>query len=419
MSGCTVSLGNLESSGSAAVSISGTTDAQSNPTSTTADDATDPGTSADAGEPPGDGNPVTTCDQDCTSGTVEDKDGDGFTDRDGDCADLNPLVNPDAREACDLLDNNCNGQLNEGADCAGKIFTLVGNGGDDFAGDGGPAIEASLPGPHALAVRSDGTIFVSEPVMHVVRRIDTQGIITTIAGNGNGLCDPVEGVQATETCISNPYGVAADEAGNVFIAAVGQNIVWRVDGDGILHRFAGTGAPMSTGDGGPAVAAGLVPLELATDAEGSLYILESSYQVRRVDLGGTIETIVAIGAVEKSNWTTGDIAIGTKGTLFVLGTRVYSKEPNGNLVKMPQLDYGRAIAATHLPYRSLMSLCQIERLEGGDRIPVVGTGLCGGAGDGGPAIEAMLGDISDLAFDKLGNLLLVESSGHRIRIVFP
>src|SRR5262249_55448296 len=156
----------------------------------------------------------------------------------------------------------------------GIITTVVGNGTASFGGDGGPAIGAGLNTPRAIALDGAGNLFISDTSNNRVRKVDAgTGIITTVAGNGNGDFGG-DGGPAVNASLSFPIGIALDISGNLFIADPGNNRVRRVDvKTGFISTFAGNGRSSFTGDGGPAVNAGLnTPTSLAIDSSGNLFI---------------------------------------------------------------------------------------------------------------------------------------------------
>jgi len=171
----------------------------------------------------------------------------------------------------------------------GVATTIAGNGVMGFGGDGGPATDAMLNSPSAIAVDSDGTLFIADAGNYRVRRV-LNGIITTVAGSGVvGLGG--DGGPATKAALSSPTAVAVNSARTLFIAAGGR--VRRV-AEGIITTIAGNGTLEFSGDNGAAIEAGMDPRALAVDAEGSLYIAdEAGKRVRRVYKG--IVTTVALG----------------------------------------------------------------------------------------------------------------------------
>ena len=172
-------------------------------------------------------------------------------------------------------------------DRATNVFSIIaGNGGTGFTGDGGPAKEATLNRPHAIAVDAQGNIFVGDTLNSVVRRIDAKtGIISTVAGTGTAGSSG-DGFLATQAQISGPYGLAVDSQGNLFIADLSGNRVRRIDAKtGLISTIAGTGQRGYSGDGGPAIKAQLsFPQGIALDTKGHLFIADSGNAVvRRVN----------------------------------------------------------------------------------------------------------------------------------------
>lgn len=234
-------------------------------------------------------------------------------------------------------------------DSAGAMTTVAGTGVSGFAGDGGPAATAQLSFPLGLALDARGDLFIADEGNNRVREIDPSGTISTVAGDGNGgegLAMPAangdEG-PATAAQISRPYGVAVDAHGVLYIADTLHFRVRSVTTDGVIHAFAGTGGYAASGDGGPAAEATfLFPTSVAVDSAGNVYIAEF-YQnrVRKVDAATAIVSTFA----------------------------------------------GQA------------------------------TGAPGASGDGGPATAAMLSQPYDVSIDPAGNLLIADSGNHVVRRV--
>ena len=155
---------------------------------------------------------------------------------------------------------------------AGIITTIAGNGQTDFAGEGVPATTAQLF-PVALTVDHTGNIYVADWLNDRVRKIDGAGIITTVAGSG-GTGFGGDGGPAKAAELFGPSGVAIDESGNLYIADSFNFLVRRVDKSGTISTIAGTGTPLYSGDGGPALLAQLAPFRLATDNAGGILVTD-------------------------------------------------------------------------------------------------------------------------------------------------
>jgi trimeric autotransporter adhesin len=183
-----------------------------------------------------------------------------------------------------------------------SIWTIAGGDGLPlFDGDGGPAVDATLAGSWGIAVDRAGNVFVADTGNSVVRRIDTNGIITTVAGNGTS-GSLGDGLRAVDAELNGPIGVAVDGSGNVYIADTDSDRVRRVTPDGTILPLAGTGAPGPLGDGGSALRATLrQPAGLAVDQAGDVLIADAfDGRVRRVAPDGTITTIAGGGVPESS-----------------------------------------------------------------------------------------------------------------------
>jgi hypothetical protein len=180
-------------------------------------------------------------------------------------------------------------------DTSGVITTLAGTGEAGFAGDGGPAVAAQLRFVTGIAVDQEGNVFFidygDERSNDRIRRIDTLGIITTVAGpgpiRGRGECAfQGEGVGAEEAKLCGAEHLWVDEQGNVYIADTYNHRIRMIDTNGIIRTVAGSGTDGYSGDGGPALQASLSePSSVAVGPDGALYIADSgNNRVRRVIL---------------------------------------------------------------------------------------------------------------------------------------
>jgi trimeric autotransporter adhesin len=182
-------------------------------------------------------------------------------------------------------------------DRSGIITTIIGRGGGDFNGDGGQASNASLLIPTSLAIDTKGNIYVADAGNERIRKIDRKGIIRTIAGDGmKGYYG--DGMSATMASIAYVNGIAADRDGNLYFAQKDNNVIRKIDTRGIITTIAGNGKKGFSGDGGPAVNAMLNdPYGLAVSKEGDLYVADNSNErIRKIDRNGTITTIAGTGS---------------------------------------------------------------------------------------------------------------------------
>jgi NHL repeat len=281
---------------------------------------------------------------------------------------------------------------------AWMITTAVGTGEKGFAGDGGPASAALLNGPFDIAFDAAGNLYFSDTFNNRIRRVAAQsGIITTVAGNGDKGYSG-DGGKATAAALNEPYGIALDRAGNIFVADRLNRRVRRIDAaSGIITTLAGTGDAAYGGDGGPAAEAGLAePNGLAFGpGEGSLHITDvADNRVRVIDLtAGTIATFAGTGAAEHSGdggpareagtFGARAVKIGADGTVYIL-------ERQGSSLRA--VDPRTGIITT-----------------------IAGTTARGYSGDGGPALAAVFDAPKEMAIDRDSSLIIVDTENHAIR----
>jgi streptogramin lyase len=182
----------------------------------------------------------------------------------------------------------------------GIITTIAGNRRRGYAGDGGPADQASLSSPHSLQFGPDGFLYICDIGNHVIRRIHLgTGVITTFAGTGKAGPTP-DGSPIAGTPLNGPRSLDFDRAGNLWLATREGNQVFKFDlKAGTIHHVAGTGEPGFTGNGGPAKTAKLSgPKGIALDAEGNVWLADTeSHTVRMIDRrSGNLELIAGTGA---------------------------------------------------------------------------------------------------------------------------
>lgn len=294
-----------------------------------------------------------------------------------------------------LIADTANNRIRK-VDTNGIISTIAGNGTSGFSGDGGAATNAGLYQPKGVACDDSGNFFVADGNERI-RMVDANGIITTVAGNGS-LSYSGDGGKATNAGIGNVTGVAVDVAGNVFICALGAiNRVRKVDTNGIISTVAGNGSTGNTGDGGMATNATLYsPFGVALDGYGNLYI-SSSYSIRKVDTNGVISTVAGTGS---GGFSSGD---GGQATNAVISSA------QGICVD----EFGWIYIADNAAYR-------IRRVDDNGIITTVaGIGSGGGpVGDGKYATNASVYAPEGVALDSSGNMLIADTANNRIRKVF-
>ncbi len=350
------------------------------------------------------------------------------------------------------------------------ITTIAGNGTFGTTGipngDGGPATEAQLAGIFEdVSVGPDGSVYITEWASGRVRRVDSDGIISTVAGNGT-LGVSGDGGPATAAQLANPRHTAVASDGSLYIAEIGQrggtspfvysNRIRRVGPDGIITTVAGTTGPGGfSGDGGPATAAQLnAPMDVAVGHDGSLFIADrDNSRVRRVGPDGIITTVAGNGVYGFSgdggpataaslNLRSVTIAVGPDGSLYISegeSNRIRRVTPDGiittvagNGVRGFSGDGGPATAA-RLAFPSSVSVAadgafyiadfsnvRIRRV-GLDGIitTLAGNGTYGFSGDFGQPTAAQLSGAHDVAVGPNGNLFIADRDNVRVRRVAP
>jgi len=174
----------------------------------------------------------------------------------------------------------------------GTITTFAGNGAIAYAGDGGLATAASLFYPMDVAVDKAGNVYIADQNAYVIRKVNNLGIISTVAGNGAfGFSGDSGPAPAAE--LSGPYSVAVDGSGDIYIADHGNARVRKVDSGGTITTVAGHGGGGGIGDGGPPTSANVLPAGLAVDSGGNYYIAdEGNKRVRKVTIGAKVPGIM-------------------------------------------------------------------------------------------------------------------------------
>lgn len=192
-----------------------------------------------------------------------------------------------------IPDNN-NQRIRRVDAATGVITTVAGNGLQGFGGDGGPATDPSvrLNFPQKVIVDSLGNLYFSDFSNSRIRKV-AGGIITTFAGTGASAYNG-DGIPATTANLNGPLGIALDSAGNLYVAEINGGRVRKVDTSGMISTIAGTGVSGFSGDGGPATSAQLNPWDIAVDSARNIFIAESNNQrIRRVDAVTHVITTVA------------------------------------------------------------------------------------------------------------------------------
>ncbi|MBN9615557.1 MAG: SMP-30/gluconolactonase/LRE family protein [Acidobacteriales bacterium] len=304
-----------------------------------------------------------------------------------------PLAAP-AQIAYDAAGNLYIADLNDNVirkvDLAGIVTTVAGTGEQGFAGDGGAATSALLDSPAGVAVDAAGTIYIADTHNQRIRKV-SNGTITTVAGTGvagfSGDNGPAGAAQ-----LSNPTALAVDATGNLYIADTDNHRIRKISG-ATITTVAGDGEQAFSGDGTAAIAAGIdSPNGVAVDAAGKIYIADTHNQrIRVVDLAGNISTLAGNGS--KSYGGDG----GASTSALLARPRGLSVDAQGNIY-VADSDNNR-----------------IRLIAGGNIATVAGNGSQGFAGDGGPAVNAILDTPRAPAAQAAGAFAFSDTHNHLVR----
>lgn len=281
----------------------------------------------------------------------------------------------------------------------GRLRVIAGTGEGGFGGDGAAAVRAQLFAPHDLLFDGEGNLLIADTYNHRIRRIDRQGIITTIVGNGKAAYVGDNG-PALAASLNNPQSVALDRSGNLLIADTFNHVIRRVDRAGTITTFAGTVAGFG-GDGGPANKAQMsLPMAVAVAPDGAVYVSDgSNSRVRRISADGTIQTIVGYGPGQDLYGAgfAGDGGPAEKAKIFTATD--LKCDAAGNL------------------YISDTGNNRVRVIRAGVITTIAGNGRPGFGGDGSPAVAAELNSPQKLALAANGSIFIADRVNHRVRKV--
>jgi uncharacterized protein (TIGR03437 family) len=309
----------------------------------------------------------------------------------------------------------------------GILTRVAGNASNGFSGDNGPAVNAQLYGPNGLALDPAGNLYIADTNNGRIRKV-SNGIITTVAGNGvYGAAG--DGGPATSAELSEPYALALDTAGNIYISddsgairKVTNGVIASVPGaqgyfagiaidsvgnlylvdaltqrvlkvsNGVATTFAGTGTPGFSGDNGPATSAqfggypddgagdGSGPSGIAVDSTGNVYIADT-YNSRIREVSNGVITTVAGGSSATQLTAPNLIAVDSAGALYIA-------------------DGGR-----------------IQKVANGGLTTIAGNGYYSFGGDNGPAVNAQFYQPEGVAIDSAGRIYIADTQNNRVRMI--
>jgi len=275
------------------------------------------------------------------------------------------------------------------------IRTIAGNGTSGFSGDGGPAVDAKIYYPYNVAVDAGGNIYIADTYNHRIRKIDTSGNISTIAGTGTGYYNG-DNILATSAQLNGPADVEVDSDGNIYIADTKNYRIRKINTSGYISTVAGNGSYGFSGDGNLAILAKLSdPTGIDIDSDGNIYIADMlNHRIRKVDVssgniytiagGGTVYYEDGILATNAGLYQPSDVEIDNTGNIYIADSK------------------------TH----------RIRKIATDEKIyTVAGTRYSGFEGDNGPATSARINNPLGITLDSSGNLYISDTGNQRIRKV--
>ena len=278
-----------------------------------------------------------------------------------------------------------------------KISTVAGNGTAGYSGDGGAAVSATLFKPSWVSVDNAGNLYIADIGNYVVRKVNTSGIISTIAGNGT-LGYTGDGAKASSAELGWPFAVVPDNSGDIYISDYYNNCIRKVNSAGTISTVAGiSGSPGYSGDGSGAVNAKLSePAGISLDHANNLYIADyANHVIRKVSAAGIITTVAG-------NGTSADAGDG------------------GAAVSASFIDpIAVAVDATGNPLISDPGASRVRYVQSssGTISTYAGNGTVGYTGDGGHNYSAEVNNPAGGIMDHYGNFFFADQNNNVIRAI--
>ncbi|MFZ1700559.1 MAG: RHS repeat-associated core domain-containing protein [Pyrinomonadaceae bacterium] len=351
-----------------------------------------------------------------------------------------------------------NGSQRSASTITQSVVTTAGQADSGFDGDGGPATAAKFNSPSDVVFAPDGRYFIADTMNNRIRMVSTDGIVTTFAGNG-AECDPTEpcgdGGMALDAQLFQPQGVAVAADGSVLISDTNSNRIRRVDPNGAITTIIGNGVPCqpmdNCGDDGPGSAATLnSPRKIHLAEDGSIFIADSgSNRVKKLSTDGTITTVAGNGmegcpsdnvparmaCIESPS----GVALTSNGALYITAdapahSQVVRLDTDG---KIHQIADGICNGARPEKPEGLRSICNPKGVAiGADGNPyvassgenriykydtdgiwkdIVGSGSSGLNDEGQPSLLASLNHPASSVFAPNGDLYIAATDDNKIR----
>ena len=317
------------------------------------------------------------------------------------------------------------------------INTMVGNGTMGYSGDGAPAVLGEVNDIGHLVKDDLGNLYFTDYNNHCIRKVDIYGVLTTVCGNGYPGSSP-DGTPASSAQLTTPYGLAIDHFGNIYVLEHDLNRVRKINTSGIISTIAGTGTAGYSGDGGPATdATFFLPDHMCSDNSGNLFVTDNGNKViRKISTSGIISTYAGAhsgGSYGASGPATAmafynpeGIATDSLGNLFIVdagGNKVCKVSTSGLLnTIITGMSSPFDIACDNLGnlYLPGYSTNIIQKFDAfGALSTIAGTGTIGFSGDGGDPTLAMLNHPSTICTDNGGIVYFSDNSNYRIRTLSP
>jgi len=296
-------------------------------------------------------------------------------------------------------------------DTNGIITTVAGNYnlGGSYSGDGYAATNAGLSGPSGIAMDASGNLYIADTGNSLIRKVATNGIITTVAGHTNLWGYSGDGQAATNACLEYPTGVSVDTSGNLYIADDYHEVIRKVDTNGIITTVAGNNSlgGSYSGDGYGATNAGLyLPTTVVVDAAGNLYIDDLGNNViRKVDTNGIITTVAGNynlgGSYSGDGFAATNAALNVPTSIFVdAAGNLYIADAGNNIIREVDIN-------------GIINTVAGDPYLGGDTWGTY-------SGDGSAAVNAGLNWPVGITVDASGNIIFADLENNVIRkVAFP